>query len=45
VEADLHTVGLLGEAALEEAIIRAVKSADGLGILPSYQDLQTNNFR
>jgi L-aminopeptidase/D-esterase-like protein len=39
VEADLHNVGALAEAALEEAIVRAVKSANGLGVLPSYQDL------
>jgi L-aminopeptidase/D-esterase-like protein len=39
VEADLHTVGVLGEAALEQAIVRAIQSAHGLGGLPSYQDL------
>jgi L-aminopeptidase/D-esterase-like protein len=39
VEADLHNVGVLAEAALEQAIVRAVKNADGLGVLPSYQDL------
>jgi L-aminopeptidase/D-esterase-like protein len=41
VEADLLNVGLLAEAALEEAIVRAVKSAHGLGMLPSYQDLHS----
>lgn len=39
VEADIHVVGLLGEAALAEAIDRAIKSAHGLGVLPAYQDL------
>ncbi len=39
VSADLHTVGVLSEAALEQAIMQAVKSAQGLGGLPSYQDL------
>jgi L-aminopeptidase/D-esterase-like protein len=38
VSADLHTVGVLAEAALEEAIVSAIKSAQGLGGLPSYQD-------
>jgi L-aminopeptidase/D-esterase-like protein len=45
VEADLHNVGVLAEAALEEAILSAVKSAQGLGVLPSYQDLHPNNQR
>jgi len=40
VAADLHLVGLLGQAALEKAILNAVQHADGLGVLPSYQDLQ-----
>jgi len=39
VEADLHVVGALAEAALEGAILSAVKSAHGLGILPSYREL------
>ncbi len=39
VEADLHHVGLLAEAALEQAILGAVKSAISLGGLPSYQDM------
>ncbi len=39
VSADLHTVGVLAEAALEQAIIQAVKSAQSLGGLPSYRDL------
>jgi len=39
VTADLHTVGLLAQAALETAILNAVRQADGLGVLPSYRDL------
>ena len=39
VSADVHTVGVLAEAALAEAIVNAVKSARGLEGLPSYQDL------
>jgi L-aminopeptidase/D-esterase-like protein len=39
VTTDVHIVGVLGEAALEAAIMSAVKSAHGLGVLPSYQDL------
>jgi L-aminopeptidase/D-esterase-like protein len=38
-DADVNTVGLLGEAALMEAVQRAVKKADGLGIVPAYQDI------
>jgi len=40
VTADLHPVGLLAQAALEEAILNAVRQAHGLGVLPSYQDLR-----
>jgi len=40
VGADLHIVGLLAETAIQEAIIAAVKSAHGLGVLPSYEDLR-----
>ncbi len=39
VDADLHVVGVLAEAALEQAILGAVKAARGLGGLPSYQDI------
>jgi L-aminopeptidase/D-esterase-like protein len=42
VAADLNTVGVLGEAALEQAIIQAVTSARCLGGLPSYQDLHNH---
>ena len=40
VRADLHVVGLLAQAALERAILSAVQSAHGLGVLPSWQELQ-----
>jgi hypothetical protein len=40
VEADLHVIGLLGETALQQAIVSAVTSAQNLGVLPSYRDLQ-----
>jgi len=39
VSADLHIVALLAETALEQAIVSAVTSADGLGVLPSYRDM------
>ncbi len=39
VDADLHVLGVLAEAALERAILGAVKSAKGLGVLPAYQDI------
>ena len=39
VSADVHTVGVLAEAVLADAIVNAVKSAQGLAGLPSYQDL------
>ena len=43
VDADLHTVALLGEAALELAIVRAIKSARSLAGLPAYQDLHASS--
>jgi len=36
---DVNTIGLLGEAALMEAVKRAVTKADGFGIIPAYKDL------
>jgi L-aminopeptidase/D-esterase-like protein len=36
---DLHLVGVMAEAALEQAILGAVKAAGGLGVLPAYQDI------
>lgn len=38
-KADVHTVALLAEEALCRAVIRAVKRADGFGIIPAYKDL------
>jgi len=43
VTTDLHLLGLLAQAALEGAILTAVRQADGLGILPSYRDLRSEN--
>ncbi len=40
VPMDLHIVGVLAETALQQAIVNAVKSAHGLGVLPSYQELK-----
>ena len=39
ISADLHVVGVLAEAALEKAILGAVKSATGLGVLPAYREV------
>ncbi|MHB8068307.1 MAG: P1 family peptidase [Desulfobaccales bacterium] len=41
VTVDLHLVGLLAETAIQQAIINAVKSPHGLGVLPSYEDLRS----
>jgi L-aminopeptidase/D-esterase-like protein len=40
VDADLHLVGLLAQAALETAILNGVRQAHSPGVLPSCQDLQ-----
>jgi L-aminopeptidase/D-esterase-like protein len=40
VDTDLHVLGLLAQTALETTILEAVRQADGLGLLPSYRDLQ-----
>lgn len=40
IESDVNKVGVLAEFVLAEAIKRAVKKADGFGILPSFRDLQ-----
>ncbi len=39
MEADLNQVGVLGEFVLSEAIKRAVKKADGFGIVPAFRDI------
>jgi hypothetical protein len=36
---------MLAETALQQAIIRAVKRADNLGVLPSYRDLRGRRAR
>jgi L-aminopeptidase/D-esterase-like protein len=38
-EADVNTVGLLGEVALMEAVKRAITRADGFGVIPAHKDL------
>lgn len=38
-EADINLVGVLGEFVIAEAIKRAVKKADGFGILPAFKDI------
>lgn len=38
-EADINLVGVLGEFVVAEAIKRAVKKADGFGILPAFKDM------
>lgn len=39
VPAQLHQVGVLAEQAVADAIVRAVREADGFGILPALGDL------
>lgn len=36
---DLHHVGVLAEEATSLAIVRAVRSADGFGVIPAWKDL------
>jgi L-aminopeptidase/D-esterase-like protein len=38
-EADINRVGVLSEFVITEAIKRAVKKADGFGILPAFRDI------
>ena len=38
-EADINLVGVLGEFVIAEAIKRAVKKADGFGIVPAFRDI------
>jgi L-aminopeptidase/D-esterase-like protein len=40
MESDINQVGILGQEMIREAIIRAVKAADGFGLLPAWKDLQ-----
>jgi L-aminopeptidase/D-esterase-like protein len=39
MEEDVNTVGLMAEEAITLAVVRAIRSADGLGLLPAYKDL------
>lgn len=39
VEADLNQIGTIGQEMVQEAILRAVKAADGLGLIPAWKDL------
>ncbi len=39
LEADVNNVGVLAEFVLAEAIKRAVKKADGFGLIPSFRDI------
>ena len=39
-ETDINKVGVLAEFVLAEAIKRAVKKADGFGIVPAFQDIR-----
>jgi len=45
VEANLHQVGVLAERAVAEAIVLAVRAADGYGLLPSVSDLARRSAR
>ena len=40
LESDLQIIGHLAETVLQQAIIRAVKSARSLGVLPAHRDLR-----
>ena len=40
LEADPNRIGLLAAAALRRAIVKAVRQADGFGLLPSWTDLR-----
>ena len=39
VKAHVHQVGVMAERILAEAIVRAVREADGFGLLPAVSDL------
>lgn len=40
MESDVNLVGILGQEMIQEAIVRAVKAADGFGLIPAWKDLQ-----
>ncbi len=39
LEVDLNRISLLAAEALQKAVIKAIKNADGFGMLPSWQDI------
>ncbi len=39
-KADINNVGVLGEFVVAEAVKRAVKKADGFGLLPAFKDIR-----
>ncbi len=39
--ADVNTVGLMAEEVIAQAVLRAIRQADGLGLLPAYRDWQS----
>ncbi|MBW2039868.1 MAG: P1 family peptidase [Deltaproteobacteria bacterium] len=43
-EGDVNNVGALAEGVIMEAVKRAVKKADGFGIIPAYRDLRRGNI-
>ncbi len=44
LEADPHTLGLMGARVLARAVNNAVMEADGLGLIPAYRDLVKNRI-
>lgn len=40
LSADVNTLGLMAEEVVATAVLRAIRAADGLGLLPAYRDLQ-----
>jgi L-aminopeptidase/D-esterase-like protein len=43
LEADLNQIGVLAQEMVQEAVIRAISHADGLGLIPAWKDLSGNN--
>ncbi len=41
--AHVHRVGVLAQEAIALAIVRAIKEADGFGLLPAWRDLPGNS--
>ncbi len=39
IEADINKVGVLAEFVVAEAIKRAIKKADGFGLIPAFKDI------